>query len=252
MNTIQILRVKIIQVYLIGVVVNCLYCGKEIVKGRKYCNNSCQNNFQNKVDLNNKARLCKKCNEIKSFNEFSPRNKEGDLSSICKKCNAEKMSIYRRKNHKRHLEYRRNIRKENSEKYKEYDKKRRENPVRKISENISRSIRYHISKNGKSTFDILPYTIEELFNRLKKTLPEGITWENYLENTNSFHIDHIIPQSIYTFESIEDEEFLKCWNLRNLRIISKKENISKNGRLIPELIKENGIQDLLPKGVKIE
>lgn len=231
---------------------NCLYCGKEIAENRKYCNNVCQNNFQNKVDFKNKTRLCKKCNEIKSFDDFSPRNKKGDLNSICKKCNADKMSKYREKNHERHLEYRRNKRKQNLERYREYDRKRREDPVRKIGENISRGIRYHISKNGKSTFDVLPYSIEELFDRLKETLPDGISWEFYLENTDNFHIDHIIPQSIYNFESVEDEEFLKCWNLRNLRVIPKDENISKNGRLIPELIKENDIQDLLPKGVRIE
>lgn len=199
-----------------------------------------------------KTKLCNKCKETVSVNDFSPRNKKGDLNSICKSCSAEKMRLYRKKNHKRHLEYRRKRRVDNPEMYVEYDRKRRENPVRRISDNISRGIRYHISKNGKSTFDILPYTIEELIERLKDTLPEGMNWERYLESTYEYNIDHIIPQNIYNFNSVEDEEFLKCWDLRNLRIITKEENVRKKDKLLPELIKENQIQDLLPKGIKIE
>lgn len=234
---------------------NCLYCNKELVggrSGRKYCDNICSNSHTFKIDYKNRTKLCKRCEEIKSFDDFSPRNKKGDLNSLCKKCSALKSAEHRKKNHESHLEYRRNRRKENPERFRELDKKRREDPIRKISENISRGIKYHISKDGKSTFDILPYTIEKLFERLKETLPDGISWEYYLDNTDIFHIDHIIPQSIYNFKRVEDEEFLKCWDLNNLRIISKKENISKNGILFPELVKKYNIEHLLPKGIIIE
>lgn len=231
----------------------CLYCGQEIKPNKKYCSNKCQNDFLNKVDYENKTRICKKCNEIKSFNDFSYRNKEGKLNSFCKKCAAEKMQNYREKNKERHLEYRKERRKNNPEIYREHDRKRRLNPVRKISENVSRGIRYRVSKNGRRSFrDVLPYSVEELFERLKETLPKGLTWEYYIEHTNEYDIDHIIPQSLYNFESVNDEEFLKCWDLKNLRVISKRDNTSKSNFLDIELIKENKIEHLLPKGLKLD
>ena len=94
-------------------------------------------------------------------------------------------------------------------------------------------------------------SFEELIKRLTETLPKGITWEYYSNNTNKFDIDHIIPQSIYNFDSVESKEFLKCWDLRNLRILSKSENISKSNKLITELIKENKLENLLPEGLNI-
>jgi 5-methylcytosine-specific restriction endonuclease McrA len=64
--------------------------------------------------------------------------------------------------------------------------------------------------------------------------------------TKEIHIDHIIPKSLYRFESYKDEEFKKCWNMRNLRPIEARPNQQKHNKLHMELVKEFQIQDLLP------
>ena len=48
--------------------------------------------------------------------------------------------------------------------------------------------------------------------------------------TKKYHIDHIIPVSAYDF-SIESD-IKKCWNPRNLRIISAKENMIKKNNAV--------------------
>jgi hypothetical protein len=181
----------------------CLNCGKEVTRkynNDKYCNNKCQREHQFKIDYKNRTKLCTTCNEIKSFDDFSPRNKKGDNLTACKKCAAEVMGEYRNKNREKVNKQKRDRRKADPEKYKEIDRKRRLDPKRKLGENVSRGIRHRIKKNGKSSFgEILPYTKEDLIERLKETIPEGFTWDDYMKK-DLFNIDHIIPQSIYNFK----------------------------------------------------
>ena len=40
-----------------------------------------------------------------------------------------------------------------------------------------------------------------------------------------WHIDHIIPQSLLPYSSMEDDNFKKCWALSNLRPLSAKQNL---------------------------
>lgn len=54
-------------------------------------------------------------------------------------------------------------------------------------------------------------------------------------------------EKIFIFESAEDEEFKQCWNIRNLRLLEKNENLKKGGKLDLNLIKEYNIEDLLPR-----
>lgn len=91
---------------------------------------------------------------------------------------------------------------------------------------------------------IMNYDIETLINHLKFTLPYNITWEDYLEG--GFHIDHIIPLNLYSFNSYTELEFKKCWNYRNLRILPGDENLIKLGTFDMELVKKYNIEDLLP------
>jgi len=97
--------------------------------------------------------------------------------------------------------------------------------------------------NGRkpdSTFNILPYTLEELYKHLQSTIkPEykGV----------KLHIDHIIPQSLYN--PLDESDVRKCWDLRNLRYLPAKENLEKYDALDMELIEGYGIEDLLPEKV---
>ena len=66
--------------------------------------------------------------------------------------------------------------------------------------------------------------------------------------TDDYHIDHIIPVSLYDF--LNNDDVKKCWNPRNLRIITIDENQSKKDKLDLDLIDEYNICDLLPEGLE--
>jgi hypothetical protein len=54
-----------------------------------------------------------------------------------------------------------------------------------------------------------------------------MTWNNH--GTHGWHIDHIIPSSMFRFSGICDENVKKCWGLDNLQPLWAKENIKKGG-----------------------
>lgn len=80
-----------------------------------------------------------------------------------------------------------------------------------------------LSKNNKSTFTILPYTIEDLMSHLEKQFKPGMSWNN----RNKWHIDHKKPDSLFEYTSTNDEEFKKCWALENLQPLWALENLQK-------------------------
>ena len=61
----------------------------------------------------------------------------------------------------------------------------------------------------------------------------------------------LIPVDLFEFEDFDDE-FKKCWNLKNLRFLEGDKNLNKKNKLDKSLIIEYNIENLLPKGVKFE
>jgi len=106
-----------------------------------------------------------------------------------------------------------------------------DNPKYRLAQRIKTAIWQNIKDNGatkyKSTFDLLPYNFNELKNHLEKLFIDNMSWDNYGE----WHVDHNIPQSRFTFKDVNDEEFIKCWSLSNLRPLWGKINISKKNSL---------------------
>jgi hypothetical protein len=109
-----------------------------------------------------------------------------------------------------------------------YKRNRRKNdPIFRMRENISNAIlkalrKSKSSKGGQSILQYLEYTINQLKEHLEKQFDDKMNWENY---GIYWHIDHIIPQSILPYSSMQDENFKKCWSLSNLRPLDAKTNI---------------------------
>lgn len=96
-----------------------------------------------------------------------------------------------------------------------------------IKANIGARLRARNSgKNHTSTFSMLPYSFEELLERLESNFQPGMSWDNYGE----WEIDHIMPDSWFSYGSYEDEDFLKSWSLDNLQPLWKSDNASKSNR----------------------
>ena len=218
-------------------------------------------------------KVCTRCEKNKDFKYF-PKEKKGKygLGSRCKKCISdyskeryekkkehilEVSKKYRKSNPDKILDYRdrtKEVRKKQAREYKEnhreeireYQKKyrnekRKSDPKRMIRDRFSCLMRNHMTKyitegkGGSSWTTFVDYGADDLIEHLG---------DNAFKK--GYEIDHIIPVSLYDFKVMGDEEFRRCWGLRNLRVISKEENVKKGNDLDMNLIKEFEIEDLLP------
>jgi len=103
--------------------------------------------------------------------------------------------------------------------------------IMKKRRDISSSIRIMLkgNKQGRHWEDLVGYELNDLIKRLKKTIPKGYTWQDYLDS--KLHIDHIIPVSVFNFTKPEHLDFKKCWALKNLQLLPAKENLEKHNKL---------------------
>ena len=146
--------------------------------------------------------------------------------------NPEYYKKYRQKNQKEIKKYKKKWKKENPEYYKKYQKNRCEIDTHfKLRKNISSLILIKLkrrlsSKNEKSTFTFLPYTINDLIKHIEKQFTKGMSWDNH----GKWHIDHIKPDSLFNYKSVEDKEFQECWALENLQPLWAEDNLHKSNK----------------------
>lgn len=249
----------------VGLRPTCIKCSKlqSIINKKKI-----QNNIKILYESINRKNLYKKCSRCKKlllatrdFFFLDPTGKYC-LRAKCKKCFSEETKkLKQTKKYKlKSKEYRKRHYRENKKEYaerwqiyykanreyllkkqKEYcqnnrkkirirDRKYREIPQNRLSDNFSRLIRQSLTegKNGNHWEDLVGYNLKELINHLEKQFKDGMTWNNY----GDWHIDHIIPVSLWEFKSYSDEEFKQCWALCNLQPLWAEENISKGSKVL--------------------
>lgn len=242
-----------------GYISACMVCAKK--RKIKYKN-------QPKKIVIEKA--CSKCNNIKSIEHFNNMNssKDGKASS-CKECmkkerikskliDKEKNKLYYRQN-KSYIKAKTNrYYKDNKAKiikagmaYKK--KKLKTDPKYYLSYRI-RGILYRTFTKSNTTkksssYDILGYTNDELYNSLNKGIYKT---EDILSSPNKYHIDHIIPLSYFVnkIKDIDDKNEIdliikKVNSLENLRIITSKENMMKSDTICIPLINKYKLYHLL-------
>ena len=162
--------------------------------------------------------------------------------------------IYRRSHHKYYIDNRETILKRNKKywkdnkikilKYREmrrekilkyrrkYEKNKYENDQKyNLYSKMSTSIRLSLkgNKSGRAWESLVDYNVYELEKHLKATMPKGYTWQDYFEG--KLHIDHKIPKSVFNFTKPEHIDFKNCWALKNLRLLSAKENRMKGNKI---------------------
>lgn len=110
------------------------------------------------------------------------------------------------------------------------------------SASISQSLRTkNLSKNNSSVLKYLPFSIQDLREHLEKHFEPWMNWQNYGiyranawndddTSTWTWHIDHVIPQSLLSYTSMEDDNFKKCWALANLRPLAAKRNVLEGNK----------------------
>src|SRR3990167_9405561 len=167
-------------------------------------------------------KVCSKCclefPETKEYFRFRKDTKK--FRSECKKC----AYINNDKYNKDYL-------KERNEYIKERMKK---DIIFKMRMNVSSIIKTSFKKQGlkknSSTWKALPYTPQQLRDHLENLFEPWMTWENhgiYDPNRKTWHIDHITPQSLLPYDSLDHPNFLKCWSLENLKPLEAYANMLK-------------------------
>jgi hypothetical protein len=182
-------------------------------------------------------RKCNQCQISKeeiNFRLCKYKNGNTYYKSCCKLCEKQnslqfarthkkERAAYQQQYTKDHPNYKKNWRKENREQINQQERDRRITDINfRLKKNVSRAISHAIHKDGKSTFDYLPYSTEELKSHLEALFDEKMNWDNY---GSYWHIDHIIPHSLFHYISMNDMAFKQCWSLNNLRPLEAKQNM---------------------------
>jgi len=114
-----------------------------------------------------------------------------------------------------------------------YNEKMKNDPVFKLKRNISKSIRQSLksNKNGYHWETLVGYTVNELKEHLEMQFKDGMIWGNHGYGKDKWHIDHIIPVSLFNITSARCKGFKKCWALENLRPMWQIENMRKSNKI---------------------
>lgn len=110
---------------------------------------------------------------------------------------------------------------------KSYTAKKRQDPRHRLDHRMSQLLRAGLkSKNGNKWETLVGYSIDDLFQHIERQFHGGMSWNNMGE----WHIDHILPVSIFTYQDENDPDFKACWALSNLRPLWALENIKKSNQ----------------------
>ena len=205
--------------------------------------NKCKND-KGEIDfslsnLNREDRWCKVC--VHEYNQkYYQANKEDIIASVSEYQINNRDTILIKSRARSRLQINRD-KQQNRKKH-----KRINDPIFKMREIVSNSIRSFLNKNGirknnNSVIKFLPYSIEELKQYLESQFELWMTWENQgvyksktWDDSNPstwvWNLDHIIPHSIFHYKTMDCQEFRDCWALSNLRPLSAKQNIIDGNR----------------------
>lgn len=212
-----------------------MYRGKEIaVESLKENSNikitvECKHG-QRQVKWSRRNQLCKKCSaEIGLFNT----SKAGRAVTWGDKISAAKKNVKLSDDHKKSLIKARikkicekkNIDESNFDGFptKGIQFKLRTFMMNAINKKLTK---YSVDDQDAMLIETLGYSIKDLKLSIESKFKDGMTWDNY----GLWHIDHVRPESWYSYKSVEDDEFKKCWCIENLQPMWAKENIDKSNK----------------------
>lgn len=145
--------------------------------------------------------------------------------------NAEKLKADKRKYHEENADAIRarvrDWRSENPDKVREAAANVRKNPQSRLRYAMSNGIRFSLrgKKAGRSWESLVDYDMRVLRLHLEKQFLPGMTWDGF---GPVWHVDHIVPDSFFSYERPEDPDFKCSWALSNLRPLWALDNIKKN------------------------
>lgn len=176
-----------------------------------------EENKERLAEINRKWQLENKDKTKANNLRWKERNREKYLAARNARCKTEEIKKTRR-------EYDR----------KRYHEKRKLDPAYRIHMMMRREVARHIKGLTKPKKEIpweelVGYSKDDLVSRLKQTIPDGYTWQDYLDG--KLHLDHITPCVAFNVVTVEDIDFRRCWALSNLQLLPGSENCRKGAKL---------------------
>lgn len=173
-------------------------------------------------------KTCAKCQEKKNNEDFPNCTRYLDgLFPYCRECKKAANKESYAKHSKTSIDTVRKWKKANSEKVKQYEKKYRQTPKRKLAANLRRRQLLALKKPNIqhiSAIKLLGCSVQECLNHIEAQWQPGMTWDNW--TLSGWHLDHIKPlASANTKEEME----LLC-HYTNLRPLWASDNLSKGGK----------------------
>jgi hypothetical protein len=169
----------------------------------------------------------------KAYNQAYYEQNKDDLNAANRRRyaeNAEKRREYRARYYRENPEVIQRWRDANPDKVRQYDAKRRSTPKGRVDDAMSANIRECLkgAKAGWRWEALVGYTVADLMAHLEKHFLDGMSWENY---GPEWHIDHVIPKSVFNYQTPEHIDFRRCWGLENLRPLWATANMVKHAKL---------------------
>ena len=207
------------------------------------------NNFYFHKDRGSFRAECKACTN-ESVKRYNNKNKEKikqdkkKYGAVHKEELKSKHKIYYENNKEtifqRHKMYDEVHKEERKIYHNDYRKQKRQNdPVFRLRCLVSCAVCYLLkkqdSKKDNPTWEKLFYSPEQLKEHLEKLWEPWMSWENHGKsdlNKRTWQIDHIVPQSLLLYDSLDHPNFQKCWALENLRPLETQENMKKGNKII--------------------
>jgi len=169
---------------------------------------------------------CKPCDRLASREnqrENPERAKKNNSNFLNKNPNYKKQ--WKAKNKKQQTLYRR-----------EYESQTHIRLKKTISAAIWKALKNKETSKTSSTLSFLPYSIDKLKTHIESQFEPWMSWDNWGmyeldtwddndSRTWTWQIDHKKPMARHVYSCQEDSEFLKAWELSNLRPLKSKENI---------------------------
>lgn len=111
-----------------------------------------------------------------------------------------------------------------------YQRMRRQLKKFLYNDGVTELIRYGLNNNTESTRaeELLGYTIGELRMHIERQFTKGMNWNKFMKG--EIHIDHIHPKA--SFDLSDQEQWIICWSLPNLRPLWAKENRVKSAKVM--------------------
>ncbi len=204
----------------------CNLCNKEKPIKEFYKNSDTKDGYLNR---------CKECFKyVMSLHNKKPESKERIKLWARQYRETDKGKIVIKKIYKKAQEngyYKKYQRKDSIKSYSQkwHMNKYNNDSTYKLNNLMSKRI-YFVLRNGKnykSWKDLVGYDVTTLKKHLEKKFKKGMNWNNL----GKWHIDHIIPVSLWKFKTYNDREFKQCWSLCNLQPLWAHENQKKGARI---------------------